>query len=521
MEGILRGLAVVVLGLCGWHVSFRSPQADRVNPPVVSVSAPKPASLFQPLPAQLYRAAVTTRAVLPPPPTGCLWRIAVVGPGCCADRSHVTIAPSNGSSTTGAETFIAHRISPTHRVSRPVGRQDAPGLQASGDSSVHDASPHRDGPEVDLHVHETAPNDPRGYVAVKTYVAAQTPLVRVLVDRQLSTSDLAPGLVEAVVAAWTNEVQPTLTRQFESPVLAGRVDLVLSPLLSRFRGTVPLDGMVRPDDLRTDLARPFSAGREVVYLNSRLRPGDTMRTVLAHEATHLACLQVRRATMMELFRATPGATSESTSATTTQAPWLNEGLAHWGERLVAPGWSNLQSRLIAWSENTRVAPVWLDPEISPDRWRDPASRAAAYLFTEWLGRRYGPGFCEAVCRSPSDGIDSLEPLLGVTPADLLQEFAMACLLADRPDLVRQLGGVPLVDLPAMMRPRRQPATGVANFALDGSALLLLEPTGEAGGWQIELTLPGHEPAAILAIAVPDPVSVPGNLRTGPQATTSP
>jgi hypothetical protein len=517
MEGILRGLAVLVLGLCGWHVSFRSPEADRLNPPVSSVSAPKPASLYQPQPGQPYRAVVTTRALLPPPPTGCVWRIAVVGPGCCADRSLVTVAPANGSSTTGAETFIAHRISPTHRVSRSVGRRDAPKLQASRNASVPDSSFDRDGPEVDLHVHETAPNDPRGYVAVKTYVAAQTPLVRVLVDRQLSTSDLAPGLVEAVVAAWTSEIQPTLARQFELPVLAGRVDLVISPLLSRFRGTVSLDGMVRPDDLRTDLARPFSAGREVVYLNSRLRPGDTLRTVLAHEATHLACLQVRRATMMS----STGATTGAASVAITQAPWLNEGLAHWGERLVAPGWSNLQSRLIAWSENTAVAPVWLDPEISPDRWRDPASRAAAYLFTDWLGRRYGPGFCEAVCRSPTEGVDSLESLLGETPADLLQEFALACLLADRPDLVRQQGGVPLVDLPTVMQPRRQPVTGVANFALDGSAILLLEPTGEAGGWQIDLTLPEDEPAAMLAIAVPNTVSDPVDVRIGPQSTTFP
>ena len=115
----------------------------------------------------------------------------------------------------------------------------------------------------------------------------------------------------------------------------------------------------------------------------------------------------------------------------------------------------------------------------------------------------------------------MESLLGETPADLLQEFAMACLLADHPDLVRQQGGVPLVDLPTVMQPRRQPVTGVANFALDGSAILLLEPTGETGGWQIDLTLPEDEPAAMLAIAVPNTVSDPVDVRIGPQSTTFP
>jgi hypothetical protein len=516
MEGILRGLALVVLGLCGWHVTVRSPQWDSIDPPVISVPTLRSTQLVQPLPGELYRAAVTTRtasaygdsarAVLPPPPAGCVWRVAITGPGDSTDRSRVTVTPANGSPPQGAGLFVAHRMSPIHRVSRPIGRQDAHTVPAFADVAIHESSPRREGPEVDLLVHETAPDDARGYIAVKTYVAAESRLVRVLVDRQLSADDLAPGLVAALVADWTNDVQPTLSRQFETPVLTGRVDLVISPLLSRFRGAVALDGMVRPDDLRTDQVRPFSAGREVVYLNSRLRPGDALRTVLAHEATHLACLQVRRAALAGSIGATRGATSGRTAGAITQVPWLTEGLAHCGERLVAPGWSNLQTRLKDWSENTAIAPVWLDAEASPDRWRDPASRAAAFLFTDWLGRRYGPGFCEAVCRSPSDGTDALEPLLGEPATDLLEEFAVACLLSDHPELLTEIGGVPIVDLPAGMRPQRQQVTGREGLELQGSALLLLEPTGQSAGWQIDLVAPVGAAAAVLAIAVPERAS---------------
>src|SRR5262249_7865045 len=118
----------------------------------------------------------------------------------------------------------------------------------------------------------------------------------------------------------------------------GRFTILLSPLLGKLQaGKVAIDGFVRGSDFQLEAAPPFGNRCDMLYLNSRVRPGAYLRTLLAHEYTHavLFCEHV-------LERHLPGANPAD------EEGWLNEGLAHVVESLHGRSWQNLDYRVAAY-----------------------------------------------------------------------------------------------------------------------------------------------------------------------------
>lgn len=444
-------------------------------------------------PGVLYRIAIGNGpATLPAPPAGCIWRVAVVSHARCDERTPVVISRAVSTQSIppaergASNRFARWRTERRHRVVlpliRPFDRTESPGTELPRQDAVTVRSQPSTAPvEFDLAIHDLPADDQRAYVTIRARTLSVEDGLRILWDTQAPPTPQVEQLVAAIRGEWSDRVRPAIAAQFSTEVLREPVDIVLTPLLGQLRdGRVSLDGMVRTDDLRRDLPRPYSAGRPVIYLRSELRPGNRLTTVLAHEAMHLAAAQSR------LIH----------HETSDQELWLSEGLSHFGERLVAPGWSNLDHRLEQWSRNPSDAPLVLDPRFSPERWRDPGCRGAAYLFTDWAARKHGPGFVEAICESPVTGIQAVAVAVDQPAHDLLEEWALACLLVDRPELLEQAGVTPLGELPTAWQPRRLRDEG--THLVTGSAMLLLELSG-ADRWSVDAA------ANATAVACPVPV----------------
>jgi hypothetical protein len=374
-----------------------------------------------------------------------------------------TSSPSRLSPIDGLEVRRTGNLSPAARL-EPIGPVNLPA--DVGAETPRPRSEPNGRAEFDLAVQDLPADDPRAYVTIRAASIAKAEGVTVYHDIREPTGVTTDRLSQAILRAWRDHVTAAISPQFTRPVFREPIAIVLTPALGQLRGgTLTLDGMLRPDDLRKDLPRPFSAGRPVIWLNSRLQPGDRLETVLAHEAMHLACAETRL----------------EATGTVAQELWLNEGLAHLGERFANPGWSNLADRLRTWSRATHAAPLRLDPEVSPARWRDPGCRAAAYLFTDWAARRHGPGFVEAVCTSPASGMTAVSTLVDESEGALLEAWALACLLVDRPELLEPVGVPHLVELPTALQPVRVATEG--TYPVAGSAMLLVE-LDEAAEWHV-------------------------------------
>jgi len=440
------------------------------------------------LPGGVYRLDLSEgHAPLPQPPQGCRWRVAVVSHAPCDAIDEVTLEQSTSSTECPGESRLsAWRSDRPHRVARPVGRMisaSRPAHFGTAEFGMAGAKHDRGGLEFDLAMRDLPADDPRAYSPIQTDEVLSSSGLRVVLDTQCRTGPESRSLIEAIRAAWFDQVAPAIEAQFTRRVFDAPVTIVLTPALGQLReGKLSLDGMVRPDDLRRELPRPYSAGRPVIYLNSHLRPDRKLVTILAHEAMHLACAQVRL----------------DSSGTVEQELWLNEGLAHLGERITSPDWSNLGERMRIWSQAAHAAPLVLDPDRLPARWRDPGCRGAAYLFTDWAARVHGPGFVEQVCESPDTGLTAVCSLLGQPTPTLLESWSLACLLVGCEPILDSHGIPPLTELPLGFQPRRISDAG--TYALAGSAVLLMEVV-EGQHWTIRSS--GNVSA--VACAVPAPI----------------
>ena len=482
------GLTAVVL--CGLHLSVRLDEVMRSRSLAADRSSSTSRLDERPIPGAFYRVAVgDSPTTLPAAPPGCVWRLALVSHAPCDERTSVSVTrtktpqpvPTDERQTTSSlprwRTETRHRVVlPTVRPLGSIPNSPQPLQNPTPTESTESHDP----VEFDLAVHDLPADDPRAYVAIRARALSIGGGLRILWDEQAPRTPQTDQLIAAIRRDWTERVRPAISAQFSTEVFGAPVDIVVTPLLGRLRdGQVSLDGMVRTDDLRRDLPRPYSTGRPVIYLRSELRPGNRLTTVLAHEAMHLAVAESRLR-------------HENTSE---QELWLSEGLAHVGERIVSPGWSNLDHRLERWSQNPADAPLLLDPRLCPERWRDPGCRGAAYLFTDWATRKHGPGFVEEVSEIPATGIQAVALVLDQPAHELLEEWALACLLVDRPELLADAGVPALTDIPVAWQPRR--VRGEGTHEVTGSALLLWELAPD-GLW----TIAAPANATAVACAVP-------------------
>ncbi len=180
-----------------------------------------------------------------------------------------------------------------------------------------------------LHVTTDALEDERGYVPVAGVLAGEGKRVRVYLDRDVPESNLAPGLIDEIIRLFDEEIIPRsreLLGDHADVDHDGKLAVLVTPWLGRLcGGRTSLKGFVRANDFQAEIAAPFGNHADLVYLNSSVEPGKTLKTLLAHEYTHAVCFSRRLAV------ASPA------SALPPEEDWLNEAIAHVAENLHATG----------------------------------------------------------------------------------------------------------------------------------------------------------------------------------------
>src|SRR5204862_5877874 len=128
-----------------------------------------------------------------------------------------------------------------------------------------------------LHVTDDVLEDQRGYVPVVGILAREGKQVRVYLDREVSESDLAPGLIGEVLRLLDDEIIPRsreLLGEHADVDGDGKLAVLVTPWLGKLcGGRTSLKGFVRANDFQAHVEVPFGNHADLLYLNSSLKPG--------------------------------------------------------------------------------------------------------------------------------------------------------------------------------------------------------------------------------------------------------
>jgi hypothetical protein len=241
--------------------------------------------------------------------------------------------------------------------------------------------------------------------------------VQVYVDeRDSETAD--PALLREIVATFDDVIFPTCLRRFgpaEDVDGDGRFTIFVSSWLDRLAGgRIKVDGFVRPADFDSSLREPFGNRCDMLYLNSSLRPGPHLKTVLAHEYGH-AIMFSRRA-----FPAGPdgrlGAEEEG---------WLDEGLAHLVEDVHGFSKTNIAYRVSAYLSRPEKYQLVVDDYYAADLLRSHGNRGGTYLFLRWCVDRFGEDVLDGMVRSKLRGAANLEAATGRSFESLFRDWTVS------------------------------------------------------------------------------------------------
>ena len=199
----------------------------------------------------------------------------------------------------------------------------------------------------------------------------------------------------------------------------GRFAVLMSGWLGHLSdGKLAVDGYVRGADFEPGQAPPLGNRGDVMYLNSALKSGPHLRTVMAHEYTH-AVTYCRKALG-------PSKADEE--------GWLDEALAHLVEDLHGFSRSNLDYRVAAFLADPERYRLLVHDFGAAGLIRSHGHRGGAYLFLRWCADQHGPDMLGRLVRSDLRGIANLEAATGRTFAALYRGWSVGLFLdAMRPD----------------------------------------------------------------------------------------
>lgn len=268
-----------------------------------------------------------------------------------------------------------------------------------------------------LHVRDTDLADPAGYVAVEARLAGEGRQARVYVDGQISAKETPVKGVAEIIRLFDDDVFPGSAhllgthRDIDGD---GKLAVLVTPWLGRLRGGyATAGGFVRSSDFQNRLPAPFSNRADVLYLNAALPEGNELRALLTHEYTHAVCIS----------RRLPDETNPG--GCVDEHDWLNEAIAHVAERLQDAGWSNLDTRIARFLEDTSRAPLVVRDYYRAGLWRDAGCRGATYLFLQWCTERYGPDLLRRLVENGAAGVENLEASTGASFDELFRRWTMA------------------------------------------------------------------------------------------------
>jgi hypothetical protein len=275
------------------------------------------------------------------------------------------------------------------------------------------------------------------YVAITAELRAVGRHCQVYVDRDCPDPDALRPMVDDAVRAFDDDILPLARRRLGHALDVdrdGRFTILFSGRLAGLQnGKVSLGGFVRGSDFYRDLAAPFSNRCDMMYLNTDLRPGPHLRTLLAHEYTHAVIVSehVFGPYLPEVARR-------------DEDSWLNEGLAHLVEDLHGHGWSNLDYRVSAYLNAPHRYPLVVADYYRSGLWRTPGIRGAAYLFLRWCVDRHGDDLPARLVQSNLHGVLNLEVATQRPFAELFREWSAALLLTG--------SGLPVEGVAPLRRP---------------------------------------------------------------------
>ena len=272
-----------------------------------------------------------------------------------------------------------------------------------------------------LHVTDGSLNHRSHYTTVTSRVIRMGKRVRVCLDRQQDESELAGGLVDELLAILDDDLIPRMTNEL-GPVLDvdhdGRLTVLLSPWLGHLQGgTVSLNGFVRVTDFHPRAQRPFGNQCDMMYINSAIRPGPGLRTLLAHELTHVISCSRTCSDPSD-----PGALA-------AKQDWLNEGIAHVAEVRYSADWSNLDHRICEFLDAPESYPLVVDTYFAAGLHRNHGCRGATFLFNQWCSDRFGFDLVGRIIDAPECGADGISRLTGYSFRDLFRRWTIALAMA--------------------------------------------------------------------------------------------
>src|SRR5205807_3626534 len=163
--------------------------------------------------------------------------------------------------------------------------------------------------------------NPSNYVTIEAELRGLGRHCQVYVDRACTAiKELQPAIDDAL-NTFDGEIYPR-TRQELGQVLDvdrdGRFTMLFTSRLGKLSGgKVALSGFVRGSDWYRDLPTPFGNRCDMMYLNTNLKPGPYLHSVLVHEYTH--AISFSEHVFGNYLPEAPRHDEEG---------WLNEGLAH-------------------------------------------------------------------------------------------------------------------------------------------------------------------------------------------------
>lgn len=243
----------------------------------------------------------------------------------------------------------------------------------------------------------------------------------VYVDREDEAAGFPPEVAGAVATLFDERVQPMARELFgrHSDVdRDGKFTILFTHWLGNLsNGKVSIGGFVRGSDFLADLAPPFSNRCDMMYLNSNLRPGEHLTTLVAHEYTH--AITFSEHTHGDYL---PGEAGED------EETWLSEAIAHLAENLIGSGWSNLDYRVSTYLSAPGSYRLVVPDYYRAGLWRCHGSRGSTYLFLRWCVDRFGPSLLNELSRSNLEGVRNLEVATETPFEQLFRDWSVAMCL---------------------------------------------------------------------------------------------
>ncbi|MFO0947223.1 MAG: hypothetical protein U1D30_14980 [Planctomycetota bacterium] len=240
----------------------------------------------------------------------------------------------------------------------------------------------------------------------------------VYVDEEDGPASFPNDVIDEIVNTYDQIVYPRACQLFGSHHdidRNGKFTILLTHWLGNLsNGKVSLGGFVRGSDFLPDLAAPFSNQCDMMYLNSNVRPGEHLRTLIAHEYTHAVTYSEH---VFGDYLVGGGGEDEET--------WLSEAMAHLAENFAETGWSNLDYRISTYLNAPDRYRLVVPDYYRSGLWRCHGSRGSTYLFLRWCVDQYGPELLQELSRSGLIGLENLEVATQTPFAELFRAWSVS------------------------------------------------------------------------------------------------